>query len=276
VRIITSCSNLHFKGLVFEFMSNSSLEKHLYPNRDDTNGEDVCELGLKSRLDIAIDVAHAMEYLHHDSFVQVVHCDLKPSNVLLDGDMVGHVTDFGISRLIGEISTNSATSTLALRGTMGYIAPEYGLGGTVSTQGDVYSYGILLLEMFTRKQPTSDMFVGDLDLHNWVNFAFPNRLKEVIDNGLFSEVYVDEFEENNVYKCLISLLHVGLLCSKYSLEGRPTMRVVVRMLESIREDLVANAVASRGLRPSISNLLSNTNATKNDSPMSNEQSSSTF
>jgi Leucine-rich repeat (LRR) protein len=123
VRIITSCSNLHFKGLVFEFMSNSSLEKHLYPNRDDTNGEDVCELGLKSRLDIAIDVAHAMEYLHHDSFVQVVHCDLKPSNVLLDGDMVGHVTDFGISRLIGEISTNSVTSTLALRGTMGYIAP---------------------------------------------------------------------------------------------------------------------------------------------------------
>jgi serine/threonine protein kinase len=150
---------------------------------------------------------------------------------------------------------------------------EYGLGGTVSTQGDVYSYGIMLLEMLTRKQPTSHMFVGDLNLHNWVNFAFPNKVKEVIESSLFSEVDGDEFEENNVYKCLLSLIHVGLLCSKHSPEERPTMRVVVRMLESIREDLVANAVASRGLRRSISNLLINTNATRNDAPASNEQSS---
>jgi serine/threonine protein kinase len=123
VRIITSCSNLHFKGLVFQFMSNGSLEKHLYPDRDDNNGEDVCGLGLKTQLNIAIDVAHAMEYLHHYSYVQVVHCDIKPNNVLLDEDMTGHVTDFGLARLIGATSTDSLTSTLALRGSMGYIAP---------------------------------------------------------------------------------------------------------------------------------------------------------
>lgn len=274
VKIISSCSNLHFKGLVFEFISNGSLEKHLYPdNRDDNNGEDSCELGLKARLDIAIDVAYAMEYLHHDCFVQVVHCDLKPSNVLLDGDMLGHVTDLGISRLIGESSTNSLTSTLYLRGSVGYIAPEYGLGGIVSTQGDVYSYGILLLEMLTRKRPTSDIFVGNLNLHNWVKSTFQNRLKEVIDSGLFSEVNEDEFEENNAYKCLISLLQVGMLCSKYSPEKRPTMRDVVRMLESIREDLMENIVPSRGLRRSISNLLNSTSATSNDIPTLNEQSS---
>jgi LRR receptor-like serine/threonine-protein kinase FLS2 len=120
VRVITSCSNLHFKGLVFEFMCNGSLEKHLYPNRDDNN---VCELGLKTRLDIAIDVAHAMEYLHHDSFVQVVHCDIKPSNVLLDESMVGHVMDFGIARLVGATSNDSLTSTVALKGSVGYISP---------------------------------------------------------------------------------------------------------------------------------------------------------
>ena len=150
---------------------------------------------------------------------------------------------------------------------------EYGLSGTVSTQGDVYSYGIMLLEMLTGKQPTSHMFVGDLNLHNWVNFAYPNKVNEVIESSLFSEVDGDEIKENNVYKCLLSLLHVGLLCSKKSPEERPPMRVVVRMLESIKEDLVANAVASRGLRRSISKLLINTNETRNDASASNEQSS---
>eukprot|EP00253_Pinus_taeda_P012879 PITA_12879 len=193
VKIITSCCNIDFKGLVFKFMSNGSLEKHLYPNTNDNNGEDACEMGLKTRLDIAIDVAHAIEYLHHDSFVQVVHCDLKPNNVLIDEDMSGHVTDFGIARLIDETSTESLTSTLSLKGSMGYIAPEYGFGQPVSTKGDIYSYGILLLEMLTRKRPTNDMFSGDLNLHKWVNLAFPSSVKEVIDNNLLKEVEGDEF-----------------------------------------------------------------------------------
>jgi serine/threonine protein kinase len=256
-------------------MSNGSLEKHLYHNRDENNGEDVCELGLKTRLDIAINVAHAMKYLHHDSSVQVVHCDIKPSNVLLDEDMLAHVTDFGNARLIGESSTTSLASTLTLRGSMGYIAPEYGLGEIVSTQGDVYSYGILLLEILTRKQPTSSMFVGDLNLHNWVISAFPNKVKEVIDSGLFSEVEGDEFKENNVYKCLVSLLCVGLLCSKHSPKERPTMKVIVTMLERIRDDLAANSINFR-LRRSISNLLSDSNATTDYASTSNDQSSFTF
>ena len=78
---------------------------------------------LKARLDIAIDVAHAMEYLHHDCFVQIVHYDLKPNNILLDEDMTSHVTDFGISKLIDPASIDSLTSTLSLKGSMGYIAP---------------------------------------------------------------------------------------------------------------------------------------------------------
>eukprot|EP00253_Pinus_taeda_P001201 PITA_01201 len=225
VRIITSCCNLQFKGLIFEYMCNGSLEKHLYPS------EKECELGLQTRLSITIDVANAMEYLHHDSPVQVVHCDIKPNNVLLDEGMTGHVTDFGIARLIGATSTDSLSSTLALKGSTGYIAPEYGLGERVSTKGDVYSYGILLLEMLTRKRPTSNMFVGDLNLHKWVNSAYPNRVNEVIDNSLFSEVDGDSFEDNVVYKCILSLLHVGLLCSKDSPEERPTMRNVVMLVE---------------------------------------------
>eukprot|EP00253_Pinus_taeda_P025591 PITA_25591 len=205
-----------------------------------------------------------------------MHCDIKPSNVLLDEDMAAHVTDFGIAKLIGESSTGSLSSTLALRRSVGYIAPKYGLGVVVSSQGDVYSYGILLLEILTRKQPTSGMFIGDLNLHSWVNLAFPDRVKEVIDNDLFIDVGGDDFEENKVYKYLVSLLRVGLLCSKHSPNERPTMKFVVTTLESIKEDLVEKSITSRGLRRSISNLLSDLNTSTSDAPTSNDQNFSTY
>jgi len=89
---------------------------------------------------------------------------------------------------------------------------EYGMSETTSTKGDFYNYGILLLEMFTRKRSTSDMFIRDLNLHKWVNLEFPNKVKEVIDINLLNALDVGEFEENNAHNCLLSLLRVGFLC----------------------------------------------------------------
>jgi len=114
VQIISSCSNPDFKSLVMEFMSNGSVEKWLYSNN-------YC-LDFLQRLNIMIDVASALEYLHHGSSTPVVHCDLKPSNVLLDEDMVAHVSDFGISKLLDEGQSKTHTGTLA---TLGYVAPGY-------------------------------------------------------------------------------------------------------------------------------------------------------
>ncbi|KAK5832983.1 hypothetical protein PVK06_016792 [Gossypium arboreum] len=85
-----------------------------------------------------IDVASALEYLHFGFLVPVVHCDLKPSNVLVDNDKVAHVGDFGIAKLLGEGDSMKQTMTLA---TIGYMAPEYGLAGIISVKSDVYSYG---------------------------------------------------------------------------------------------------------------------------------------
>ncbi|RVW21951.1 putative LRR receptor-like serine/threonine-protein kinase [Vitis vinifera] len=157
VRIITCCSNLDFKALVLEYMPNGSLEKWLYSHN--------YFLDLIQRLNIMIDVASALEYLHHDCSSLVVHCDLKPSNVLLDDDMVAHVADFGIAKLLTKTESMQQTKTL---GTIGYMAPEHGSDGIVSTKSDVYSYGILLMEVFARKKPMDEMFTGDLTLKTWV------------------------------------------------------------------------------------------------------------
>ncbi|CAM8958323.1 unnamed protein product [Rhodiola kirilowii] len=144
LKIISCCSSLDFRGndfmaLVYELMPNGNLDSWLHESTS---------LKLEQRLNIAIDIASALDYLHNQCVPQIAHCDLKPSNVLLDGDMVAHVGDFGLAKLLrGPGDTEVATegsSTFVLKGTVGYIPPEYGMGGNVSRQGDMYSYGILL------------------------------------------------------------------------------------------------------------------------------------
>ncbi|KAH9290705.1 hypothetical protein KI387_034822 [Taxus chinensis] len=255
IRIISAFSYPDCIGLVLQFASNGSLEKKLYPDRD--NQEICTELGLSERLKIAIDVAHGMEYLHHDCSPQVVHCDLKPGNVLLDSDMTALVTDFGISRLTTTPNPRDvpSTTTIALKGSIGYIAPEYGVGGSVSTKGDVYSYGILILEMLTKKRPSDDMFVGDMNLSKWVRSAFPGRIADIVDNMLLSDVN-DNMEES--MRCLVSFINVGLICSSESPTERPSMRDVARVLESTRASFMGTAAPSNILTSTISDLLRNT------------------
>ncbi|EYU43344.1 hypothetical protein MIMGU_mgv11b018117mg [Erythranthe guttata] len=185
-KVISSCSNEDFKALVLEYMPNGNLDQWLYSHN--------YYLDLMQRLNIMIDVACALEYLHHGHSTLIVHCDLKPSNVLLDGDMVAHVSDFGIAKLMGEGESTVHTSTLA---TMGYIAPEYGLEGLVSTRCDVYSYGVMVIETFTRKRPSDEMFGGDLTLKSWVQSSLNNESStEVIDANLLNTENEQGFEKN--------------------------------------------------------------------------------
>ncbi|GLJ28655.1 hypothetical protein SUGI_0564750 [Cryptomeria japonica] len=172
--------------------------------------------------------------------------------------MAALVTDFGISRLVGTPNSidSISTATFALKGSIGYLAPEYGLGGDVSIKGDVYSYGILILEMVTRKRPSDDMFVGDMNLRKWVSSAFPNRLAEIVDWELFRDV--NESMDDN--RCLLSFIHVGLLCSSESPRERPSMRDVANSLESLKTSLMGSASTSN-LKCTISELLVNTNLT---------------
>ncbi|CAK8538297.1 unnamed protein product [Lathyrus sativus] len=129
VKILTCCSSVDYKGedfkaTIFEFMPNESLEKFLH----DTEGFENHSLSLTQKVDIAFDVAHALNYLHHDEDQVVVHCDVKPNNVLLDEDIVAHLGDFGLARLIHgatEHSSKDQVSSSTIKGTIGYLPPEY-------------------------------------------------------------------------------------------------------------------------------------------------------
>ncbi|GLU13918.1 hypothetical protein SLE2022_305230 [Rubroshorea leprosula] len=219
VKIISSCCNEDFKALVLEFMPNGTLEKWLY-------SDGYC-LNILQRLNIMIDVASALEHLQHGHSIPIIHCDLKPSNVLLDKDMVAHVGDFGLAKLLGEGASVIQTMQIA---TIGYMAPEYGSLGMVSAKGDVYSYGILVLETFTRKKPTDKMFAGEMSLKAWVNESLSHSRTEVVDANLMEE------DEHFIAKanCVSSIMEVALNCCAEAPKVRRNMMDVVAMLKKIK------------------------------------------
>ncbi|XP_052478508.1 probable LRR receptor-like serine/threonine-protein kinase At3g47570 [Gossypium raimondii] len=181
VKVLTTISGVDyqgndFKALVYKFMENGSLEEWLHPSVSMNEPETVRNLNFIQRVNIAIDVAHALEYLHHCCETSIIHCDLKPCNILLDKEMVGHLSDFGLAKILSTDRLNyssSQLSSLGLRGTIGYAPPEYAMGSELSTKGDVYSYGILLLEMFIGKRPTDERFKEDSNLYKFLRQLYP-------------------------------------------------------------------------------------------------------
>ncbi|XVF83116.1 hypothetical protein PTKIN_Ptkin16aG0107200 [Pterospermum kingtungense] len=251
VKVLTACSGVDYKGndfkaIVYEFMTNGSLDDWLHPPIGMNEGEEGTKsLSFSQRLNVAVDVGCALEYLHHRCEAPIVHCDLKPSNVLLDDEMVGHVGDFGIAKFITldvQNNTSSLSSSLGFRGTIGYAPPEYGLGSTVTTYGDVYSYGILLLEMFTGRRPTNEMFKENLNLHNFVKTALPNHVAEITDPTLLPEIFNNTLNERNqkdnkLLWGLNSIFEIGIACSFELPTERMTIANVVARLCSTREKL---------------------------------------
>ncbi|KAL5712584.1 non-specific serine/threonine protein kinase [Ranunculus cassubicifolius] len=216
IKIVSICSYQEFRALILQYMPNGSLEKWLYSHQ---------------RIQVMLDVAMALDYLHNDYFEPVVHCDLKPSNILFDEDMVAHVGDFGIAKILAE--SNCSTQTVTL-GTIGYIAPEYGSEGRVSTSCDVYSYGIVLMETFTRKRPTDDMFTEDSSLRQWVSALYPHKVMEAVDTNLLTN---DGNWTGKMQDCLSSITQLALDCSQNLPEERINMREVVTRLRNIQSEV---------------------------------------
>ncbi|CAN1836900.1 Probable LRR receptor-like serine/threonine-protein kinase At3g47570 [Linum perenne] len=247
VRIVTVCSSVDheendFKALIYEFLANGSLEDWLH--RPTTRS-----LNFIERLNVAIDIASAVDYLHNNCGTPIVHCDLKPSNVLLDEDMVAHVGDFGLARFLSTIK-NPSSSTIGIKGTIGYAPPEYGMGNDVSIQGDIYNYGILLLELFTGKRPTDETFRDGLSLHNVVKRAMlEQNTSEVVNPVLLSELlhrltthrnYTTSSSDEarkDLQEVMSSILEIGITCSSDIPEKRIDMSEVLSRLAAIKSSL---------------------------------------
>lgn len=250
IKIITICSGRDFKGvdfkaIVYEYMENGSLEEWLHGSSD----QQACSLSLIQRLNIAIDVASAIEYLHHFCQPSIVHGDLKPSNVLLDQDLVAHVSDFGLAKFLSSHNPDTAVEarsiSIGIKGTVGYVAPEYGMGREASMKGDVYSLGILLLELFTRRRPTDAIFSEGLTLHEFAEMSLPEKVTQIVDPSLLHEVM-----PNNSWSitwgdgraraedCFRTVIRIGVHCSMESPTERMEMRDVVAKLCHARETVL--------------------------------------
>ncbi|XP_037472751.1 probable LRR receptor-like serine/threonine-protein kinase At3g47570 [Triticum dicoccoides] len=241
VKVITVCDSLdhsgsQFKELVLEFIPNGSLDKWLHPS---TEGEFQTP-SLMQRLNIALDVAEALEYLHHHIDPPIVHCDVKPSNILLDDNMVAHLGDFGLAKIIrAEESSQSLTgqsSSVGIKGTIGYLAPEYGMGTEISVEGDVYSYGVLLLEMLTGRRPTDPFFNDTTNLPKYVEMACPGNLLEIMDVN----IRCNQEPKATLELFAAPVAKLGLACCRGPARQRIRMSDVARELGAIKRLIMAS------------------------------------
>ncbi|CAD5170377.1 unnamed protein product [Musa acuminata subsp. malaccensis] len=217
------------KFLVYEFVANGSLDNWIFPSaRKDHDGRRRC-LPWAMRYRAAVDVAKALSYLHHDCRARVLHLDVKPENILLDEGFRAVVADFGLSKLMGKDESRVVTT---IRGTRGYLAPEWIIGSGVSDKSDIYSYGMVLLEMVGGRRSVQ-LVDGDVaSRRKWSYFpqivsekVRQGRMMEVVDERLKSVEGPPDEEE------VRTLVHVALWCIQEKAETRPSMARVVDMLE---------------------------------------------
>lgn len=254
VTVITCCSSsennqIDFKALVFELMPNGSLDRWLH--QDLHVSQELQGLTLIQRIHIAIDVGDALDYLHNGCEPPIIHCDIKPSNILLDNDLVARIGDFGLAKILSDSASEQpidSKSSIGIRGTIGYVAPEYGEGGQVSPSGDVYSFGIVILELFTGMSPTHDMFTDGLTLQKHAENAFPGMLMEIVDPVLLrtEEDYASTSQGGSntmkdIKNAMLSIMEVALSCSKHTPVERMNIRDAAAGMRKIRDKFINNA-----------------------------------
>ncbi|XP_042036028.1 LRR receptor-like serine/threonine-protein kinase FEI 1 [Salvia splendens] len=207
------CNSPTSKLLIYDFLSGGSLDEALHERAD--------QLDWEVRLNVIMGAAKGLAYLHHDCSPRIIHRDIKSSNILLDGNFDARVSDFGLAKLLEDEESHITT---IVAGTFGYLAPEYMQSGRATEKTDVYSFGVLVLEIVSGKRPTDASFIEKgLNIVGWLNYLVSEQRQREI---------VDPYCEGVQTESLDAILSIAIQCVSSLPEDRPTIHRVVQVLES--------------------------------------------
>ncbi|XP_047311006.1 receptor-like serine/threonine-protein kinase ALE2 [Impatiens glandulifera] len=237
VKLIGMCFEEHIRCLVYELIPNGSIESHLH-GTDKRKGH----LDWDARLKIALGAARGLAYLHEDSNPRVIHRDFKGSNVLLENDFTPKVSDFGLAR---EATEGSHYISTRVMGTFGYVAPEYAMTGHLLVKSDVYSYGVVLLELLSGRKPV-DMSQppGEENLVTWARPLLGSRegLEQLVDPSLNPGSY--DFDD------MAKVASIASMCVHTEVTHRPFMGEVVQALKLLYNDAADDTCKESSARDS--------------------------
>ncbi|XP_015966098.2 LRR receptor-like serine/threonine-protein kinase HSL2 [Arachis duranensis] len=230
VRLLCCISNEESMLLVYEYMENSSLDKWLHKKYNKASNFSSSAavhhvfLDWPKRLQIAIGVAQGLSYMHHDCSQPIVHRDVKTSNILLDAQFNAKVADFGLARMLLKPGQLNTMSTVI--GSFGYIAPEYTQTRRITEKIDVFSFGVVLLELTTGKEANDGDQHLSLAEWAWRHIQIGSNIEELLDKDVMEPSYLDE---------MCTVFKLGVMCTSTLASTRPSMKEVLQMLQLCRD-----------------------------------------
>ncbi|KAB2609924.1 proline-rich receptor-like protein kinase PERK1 [Pyrus ussuriensis x Pyrus communis] len=248
VSLVGYCMTGSERLLVYEFVPNNTMEFHLH-------GKGRPTMDWSTRLKIALGSAKGLAYLHEDCHPKIIHRDIKAANILLDFKFEAKVADFGLAKLSSDLNTHVSTRVM---GTFGYLAPEYASSGKLTDKSDVFSFGVMLLELITGRRPVdaSQTYVED-SLVEWARPVLTRALEERNFDGLVDPKLQNSYDPNEMAR----MVACAAACIRHSARRRPRMSQVVRALEGD----VSLSDLNEGIQPGQSNVYSSYGSSDYDS-----------